>query len=115
MVTFQQNFTRIERLRSSLTLWIIATASLIFVCYFIIGLQLAVVPAFVHLELGYNPLLAGLAISAQYVATLWSRPIAGRMADSVGGKRAASLGLLICATSGFFFFFSGWIKGDPWV
>ena len=112
MVTFQQNFTRIERLRSSLTLRIIATAALIFVCYFIIGLQLAVVPAFVHLELGYNPVLAGLAISAQYVATLSSRPFAGRMADSAGGKRAASSGLLMCAMSGIFFFFSGWIKAD---
>src|SRR5256886_11267990 len=104
MVTFQQNVTRIERLRNSVTLQIVSTAALIFVCYFIIGLQLAVVPAFVHLELGYNPVLAGLAISAQYVATLSSRPFAGRMADSVGGKRAASSGLLICAASGFFCF-----------
>jgi MFS family permease len=103
MVTFQQNVTRIERLRNSLTLQIISTSALIFVCYFIIGLQLAVVPAFVHLELGYNPVLAGLAISSQYVATLSSRPFAGRMADSVGGKRAASSGLLICAMSGIFF------------
>jgi predicted MFS family arabinose efflux permease len=113
MVTFQQNVTRIERLRNSLTLQIISTSALIFVCYFIIGLQLAVVPAFVHLELGFNPVLAGLAISAQYVATLSSRPFAGRMADSVGGKRAASSGLLICAASAFFFFFSGWIERDP--
>lgn len=113
MITIQPNVTRIERLRNSLTLRIISTAALIFVCYFIIGLQLAVVPAFVHLELGYNPVLAGLAISAQYVATLLSRPFAGRTADSVGGKRAASLGLLICAMSGLFFFFSGWITGGP--
>ena len=113
MRTFQQNITRIERLRNSVTLQIISTAALIFVCYFIIGLQLAVVPTFVHLELGYNPVLAGLAISAQYVATLSSRPIAGRMADSVGSKRAASSGLLICTASGFFFFLSGWIEHDP--
>ena len=64
------NFTWIERLRQSLTLRIMSTSVLIFVCYFIIGLQLAMVPAFVHLDLGYSPVLAGLAISAQYLATL---------------------------------------------
>src|SRR5207249_12299838 len=53
-------------------------------CYFTIGLQLAVVPGFVHWQLGYNAVLAGLAISVQYVATLASRPLAGRMGDSVG-------------------------------
>src|SRR5436189_5769618 len=76
MLTFQQNRNR--------TLRIISTSVLIFVCYFTIGLQLAVVPGFVHWQLGYNAVLAGLAISVQYVATLASRPLAGRMGDSVG-------------------------------
>ena len=74
------------------TLRIIATSVLIFVCYCTIGLQLAVVPGFVHLQLGYHAVVAGLAISAQYVATLSSRPIrrphgrrGWRQADDVFG------------------------------
>ena len=113
MLIFQRNLASIERLRQSLTLRIISTSVLVLVCYFIIGLQLAVVPAFVHLDLGYSPVLAGLAISAQYLATLATRPLAGRMTDSAGGKYTASSGLLICAMSGCFFFFSGWLPDNP--
>jgi hypothetical protein len=62
-----------------MTLRIVTTAILIFSCYFIIGLQLAVVPGLVHWRLGFSPVIAGLAISAQYAATLLSRPAAIRM------------------------------------
>jgi len=87
-------------LRHAPTLRIIATAALIFICYFTIGLQLAVVPGFVYLDLGYSPLVAGLVVSAQYVATLASRPLAGRMGDLRGGKQTACWGLAGCAASG---------------
>ena len=40
-------------LQNAPTRRIIATSVLIFVCYCTIGLQLAVVPGFVHLHLGY--------------------------------------------------------------
>ena len=63
MSAFQQNWIR--TLRNSLTVRIISTSVLIFACYFTIGLQLAVVPRFIHLQLGYNAVVAGLAISAQ--------------------------------------------------
>jgi hypothetical protein len=55
MLTLQKNRYRIRTLRNSLALRIASTSVLIFVCYFTIGLQLAVVPGFVHLQLGYNP------------------------------------------------------------
>jgi MFS family permease len=86
---------------------------LIFACYFTIGLQLAVVPGFVHLQLGYHAVVVGFAISAQYVATLSSRPIAGRMGDSVGAKRTTCSGLLVCATSGLVLWLSASLKGYP--
>src|SRR5436309_5291448 len=104
MLTFQQNRNR--------TLRIISTSVLIFVCYCTIGLQLAVVPGFVHLQLGYHAVVAGLAISAQYVATLSSRPIAGRMGDAVGAKQTTCSGLLVCAASGLVLVLSAWLKGD---
>jgi MFS family permease len=97
------------------TLRIVATSVLILVCYFIIGLQMAVVPGFVHWRLGYNPVAAGLAVSVQYVATLLSRPIAGRMGDTVGGKFTTCSGLLICAASGGLFFLSANLSNLPMV
>jgi hypothetical protein len=111
MSASQQNWIR--TLQNSLTVRILSTSVLIFACYFTIGLQLAVVPGFVHLQLGYNAVLAGLAISVQYVATLLSRPIAGRMSDSVGAKRTTCSGLLVCAASGLFFLWSSSLTHDP--
>src|ERR1039458_5123870 len=57
-----------------------------FVCYLSIGLPLAVLPPYVHLRMGFSAALAGLVISIQYIATLLSRPWAGRISDSAGAK-----------------------------
>jgi MFS family permease len=102
-------------LRHAPTLLIISTAALIFICYFTIGLQLAVVPGFVHLELGYSPLVAGLVVSAQYVATLASRPLAGRMGDLRGGKQTACWGLAGCAASGLVLLAAVLLRSYPFV
>ena len=72
-----------------------------FVCYLTIGLPLAVLPGFVHNHLGYSSLLAGLVISAQYFATLVSRPHAGRYADLLGPKKVVLFGLSCCGISGY--------------
>src|ERR1700676_5519226 len=79
---------------------ILPTASLPFVCYLTIGIPLAILPMHVHLRLGYGTVLAGLVISAQYVATVLSRPRVGRMVDVLGPKRIAVFGLFACAASG---------------
>lgn len=110
MITSKYDGRTIRKLRNSLTLRITPTSILIFLCYFTIGLQLAVVPGFVHFQLGYNAVLAGLAISVQYVATLLSRPLAGRMGDSVGAKYTTCSGLLVCAASGLVFLLSASVK-----
>jgi MFS family permease len=49
-----------------------------FVCYLSIGLPLAVLPPYVHFRMGFSATLAGLVVSIQYIATLASRPWAGR-------------------------------------
>lgn len=72
----------------------------IFIVYFSIGLPLAVLPPFIHLRMGYSAMLAGLAISIQYVATLASRPWAGRISDRLGAKVAVSWGMASCTASG---------------
>jgi predicted MFS family arabinose efflux permease len=97
----------------SVTLRILPTSLQIFLCYFAIGLPMAVLPSVVHLQLHFNTVLAGLAVSAQYVATVLSRPQAGRMADSVGARRTVLSGLVTCGLSGLFLFASGFVPGFP--
>ena len=73
-----------------------------FICYVSIGLPLAVLPPFVHLRMGYSAVLAGLAISIQYIATLLSRPWAGRISDHMGAKVSVLWGMGCCTASGAF-------------
>jgi MFS family permease len=65
-----------------------------------IGLPLAVLPTYVHLRMGYSAALAGLVISIQYVATLASRPWAGRISDRQGAKVSVLWGMGGCTASG---------------
>ncbi|WP_109125199.1 MFS transporter [Dyella sp. C11] len=85
---------------SSLTLRIVQIVLFTFLAYLVIGMQLAVLPPFVHDDLGFGAVLAGLVISTQYVATLLSRGFAGRTSDTAGPKRSALIGLMACAASG---------------
>jgi MFS family permease len=71
-----------------------------FICYLSIGLPLAVLPAYVHLRMGYSVTLAGLVISIQYLATFFSRPWAGRISDFVGAKVSVMWGMGACTVSG---------------
>ncbi|PRZ48123.1 putative MFS family arabinose efflux permease [Paraburkholderia fungorum] len=84
----------------STTMQIIPVVFFTFLCYLTIGIPLAVLPGYVHDDLGYSAILAGAAISVQYLATLASRPLAGRSADTLGPKRTVSIGLLGCGASG---------------
>ena len=71
-----------------------------FICYFSVGLPLAVLPPLVHLRMGLSVVLAGLAISIQYIATLFSRPWAGRISDHIGAKVSVLWGMALCTASG---------------
>ncbi|HKO14173.1 MAG TPA: MFS transporter [Acidobacteriaceae bacterium] len=95
------------------TLRILPTSLQIFLCYFAIGLPMAVLPGVVHLRLHFNTILAGLAISFQYVATVLSRPQAGRMADTVGARRTVLSGLLACGAAGLCLFSAGFFRQLP--
>ncbi|TCV95900.1 putative MFS family arabinose efflux permease [Luteibacter rhizovicinus] len=88
--------------RFAVTARILSAVVFSFVCYLNIGIPLAVIPGFVHLDLGYATVWAGLAVSVQYLATLLSRPHAGRWADVVGPKKTVCFGLGALALSGVF-------------
>jgi MFS family permease len=68
--------------------------------YFLIGLPIAVVPMQVHDALGYGVVMAGAAVSSQYLATLLSRAWAGRLCDLRGPKVAVLRGMAMFAGSG---------------
>ncbi|KVS41285.1 MFS transporter [Burkholderia ubonensis] len=84
----------------AVTLQIVSVVCFTFICYLTIGLPLAVLPGFVHDELGFSAIVAGAAISVQYFATLASRPLAGRFADTLGPKQTVMRGLIGCGVSG---------------
>jgi MFS family permease len=71
-----------------------------FTCYLSIGLPLAVLPPYVHLRMGFSAALAGLVIGIQYIATLLSRPWAGRISDRAGAKVSVLWGMAACTASG---------------
>jgi MFS family permease len=98
---------------TAVTFHIVSTAFFTFICYLAIGIPLAVLPGYVHTDLGYSSVLAGLAISMQYLATLLSRPLAGRMADSVGPKTAVLRGLIACSISGAFLLAAAMFRHIP--
>ncbi|MDU5191818.1 MAG: MFS transporter, partial [Mixta calida] len=86
-----------------------------FFCYFSVGLPLAVLPGFVHNQLGYSSFMAGLIISVQYFATLVSRPQSGRLADSFGPKKVVMLGMSCCGLSGVLTVLAGLAASVPWL
>jgi MFS family permease len=86
-----------------------------FVAYFSVGVPLALLPTYAHLQLGVNPSIAGLLVSIQYIATFASRPRAGRMADTRGPRQTVRYGLLFCAASGFFLLLAALLKHSFWL
>jgi MFS family permease len=86
-----------------------------FICYVSIGLPLAVLPTFVHLRMGYSAVLAGLAISIQYIATLASRPWAGRISDRMGAKVSVLWGMACCTASGAFLVAAAVLADVHWL
>lgn len=94
---------------------IISVIIFTFFCYLSVGLPLAVLPGFVHNQLGYSSFLAGLIISIQYFATLISRPQSGRLADILGPKRVVMLGLVCCGMSGVLSIAAVLAQMLPWL
>jgi len=75
----------------AVTLQVVSIVLFTFIGYLNIGIPLAVLPGYVHTDLGFGAVAAGLVISVQYLATLLSRPFAGRFIDTRGPKKAESL------------------------
>ena len=98
-----------------LTKRILPYVLLTFACYLAIGVQLAILPSFVHLNLGFSTVFAGLIISMEYVATVVTRPQAGRMVDRLGAKRTVLYGLATGGVSGVFTLAAAFCVHLPWL
>jgi len=95
-----------ERSEFSATLQIFPIVFFTFLCYLTIGIPLAVLPTYIHENLGFSTVVAGAAMSIQYVTTLASRALSGRAADTLGAKRTVMLGLTLCGASGVLLLFA---------
>lgn len=94
---------------------IIATVFITFVGFLNIGLPLAVLPTFVHGTLGYSTVMAGFAISIQYIATVLTRARVGRIADTKGPKLTVIWGLYAGFGSGAILLASALFESTPAV
>ena len=101
--------------RLAITLQIVSIVLFTFIGYLNIGIPLAVLPGYVHNDLGLSAVLAGLVISVQYLATLLSRPTASRIIDNLGSKKAVMWGLAGCGLSGVFMLACSFLGHLPWV
>ncbi|RRV07583.1 MFS transporter [Pseudomonas sp. v388] len=97
----------------AVTLLVVSIVLFTFIGYLNIGIPLAVLPGFVHTDLGFGAVVAGLVISVQYLATLVSRPWASRIIDNMGSKKAVQFGLAGCGLSGVFMLLPVWLGDWP--
>jgi len=84
-----------------------------FIGYFTIGLALGILPIFIHHQLGYSTLIAGIVISVQYVTTFLLRGYAGNIVDKKGPKPAVLLSMIGFTLSGILLFTAYMLKDIP--
>ena len=84
-----------------------------FCSYFTIGASLPVIPLFVHDELGFGPVIVGIAIGAQALVTVLTRAWAGMRIDHHGPKAGMLLGVAACTLSGLCYLGAAALAANP--
>ena len=91
-----------NRMRSRLLLFTLV----VFLGYGAIGLPLASLPNMVHNTLGFSTPVVGFTVALQSLATLFTRPLTGRICDTKGGKPSVVLGIIFFIISGLLYLIS---------
>ena len=86
-------------------------AATVFLPVCAIGFGLSVVPLFVQDQLGFGPAVVGASVGIQFLATVLTRPLAGRIADGRGGALSLRIGAATCAASGLAIIALAWFPG----
>jgi MFS family permease len=94
--------TGIKSTAPNINLSIISYVKFTFIGYFTIGLSLGVLPVFIHNQLGYSAMVAGVVISLQYLSTFLFRGFSGKIIDRRGPKPAVLISMIGFAISGLF-------------
>lgn len=102
--------TRADAPLSKVSSTIIGFVAFTFIGYFTIGLALAVLPMFIHQELGYSTMIAGVVVSTQYLTTFVLRGYAGNIVDKQGPKPAVLLGMTGFVLSGILLFVAYYLR-----
>ena len=84
----------------SVTVRLLPLNLIIFLGFMTVSLPLAVLPLYASHTLESGPLMVGILIGLQSIATVITRPYAGRFADARGPRAATIVGLLICIAAG---------------
>ena len=91
----------------------LAVIAALFCGYLAVGMPLPVIPLFVHDKLGFSSLIVGFVIGIQFLATVLTRGYAGRVTDSLGGKKAALQGAAFSALGGLLYLLAAFPSLSP--
>lgn len=105
--------TSTEASSSKVRSTIIGFVTFTFIGYFTIGLPLAVLPVFIHQNLGYSTMIAGIVISVQYITTFLLRGYAGSIVDKKGPKPAVLMSMIGFSLSGVLLLIAYMLRGNP--
>jgi MFS family permease len=84
----------------------------LFLSYLCVAMSLPVTSVYVSTRLGFGNALAGLAVGISFVSTIFTRGMAGHIADRRGGKYCMVRGLWVYALAGIVCVAVGW-QGFP--